>query len=120
MLLLADENFPRPSVLLLRAEGHDVLWADSDLPEMSDVALLELAEEQGRIILTLDKDFLQIGFQRPTPLRNAGIVLFRVHPAVPVKLIPLLGNITNGVLDLAGQILVIYEDRVHVWPTRKQ
>ena len=27
MRLLADENFPKPIIEALRAEGHDVLWA---------------------------------------------------------------------------------------------
>jgi hypothetical protein len=26
MRLLADENFPKPIIDKLRAEGHDVLW----------------------------------------------------------------------------------------------
>jgi hypothetical protein len=31
MRLLADENFPKPIVEALRADGHDVLWARTDL-----------------------------------------------------------------------------------------
>jgi hypothetical protein len=31
MRLLADENFPKPIVEALRADGHDVLWARADL-----------------------------------------------------------------------------------------
>ena len=44
MRLLADENFPKPIVDTLRAQGHDVLWARTDLSGTSDVALLDLAE----------------------------------------------------------------------------
>jgi len=57
MRLLADENFPKPIVDALRAEGHDVLWARTDLAGASDFALLDRAESEARIILTLDKDF---------------------------------------------------------------
>jgi hypothetical protein len=57
MRLLADENFPKPIVEALRAEGHDVLWARTDLAGISDVALLDLAESEARIVMTLDKDF---------------------------------------------------------------
>ena len=57
MRLLADENFPKPAVEALRAEGHDVLWARTDFDGTSDVALLDRAESEARIVLTLDKDF---------------------------------------------------------------
>jgi predicted nuclease of predicted toxin-antitoxin system len=64
MRLLADENFPKPIVEKLRAEGHDVLWVRTDLAGARDAALLDLAESEARIVLTLDKDFWQIAVQR--------------------------------------------------------
>jgi predicted nuclease of predicted toxin-antitoxin system len=82
MRLLADENFPRPLVELLRAQ-HDVLWARIDCAGWKDVALLNLAESEARILLTLDRDLWQIAVQRPFPLKQSGVVLFRVHPATP-------------------------------------
>lgn len=72
MRLLADENFPEPFVGTLRAGGHDVLWARTDLPGTSDVALLDLVESDARIVLTLDKDFWQIAVQRRSPLEATG------------------------------------------------
>jgi len=48
MLLLADENFPKPIVDTLRAEGHDVLWARTDCAGWKDAALLDLAESESR------------------------------------------------------------------------
>lgn len=56
MRLVADENFPKPVVDALRTGGHDVLWARTDLSGTSNVALLDLAESEARIVLTLDKD----------------------------------------------------------------
>ena len=57
MRLLADENFPKPIVKVLRNDGHDVLWARTDLPGAKDVVLLDSAESEVRVVLTLDKDF---------------------------------------------------------------
>ncbi|MBL8216593.1 MAG: DUF5615 family PIN-like protein [Bryobacterales bacterium] len=37
MRLLADENFPKLIVEALRRDGHDALWARSDLGGTSDV-----------------------------------------------------------------------------------
>ena len=54
MRLLADENFPLPTVKALRLAGHDVFWARTDASVTGDAALLDLAEADGRILLTLD------------------------------------------------------------------
>jgi predicted nuclease of predicted toxin-antitoxin system len=85
MRLIADENFPRPAVAALRQAGHDVIWARTDAPGTGDVALLDLAETEGRFLLALDKDFWQIAIQHRTPLERSGVILFRVHPAIPGK-----------------------------------
>ena len=90
MRLLADENFPGPLVEALRAEGHDVSWARTDYAGWKDVLLMERAELEARILLTLDKDFWQIAIQRQVPLEKAALVLFRIHPATPANLKPLL------------------------------
>jgi predicted nuclease of predicted toxin-antitoxin system len=86
MRFLADENFPRPTVESLRKEGHDVVWVRTDCPGLSDRRLIERAEADNRLILTLDKDFWQLALQRPDGLPNSGVILFRVHPAIPEKL----------------------------------
>ena len=52
--------------------------------------LLDLAEFQARIVLTLDNDFRQLAVQRRIPLEESGVVLFRVHPAIPENLSPLV------------------------------
>ena len=39
MRLLADGNFPKSILDALRAGGHDVLWARTDLPGSIDVAI---------------------------------------------------------------------------------
>ncbi|HWB84629.1 MAG TPA: DUF5615 family PIN-like protein [Bryobacteraceae bacterium] len=75
MRLLADENFPRPTITALRQAGNDVLWARTDLPGTGDSTLLEIAEAEGRVLLTLDKDFWQIAVQRRQPLENSGVIL---------------------------------------------
>jgi hypothetical protein len=64
MRLLADENFPKPIVEMLRGVGHDVLWARTDCTGWKDVTLLDLAESESRLMLTLEEDFWQIAVQR--------------------------------------------------------
>lgn len=64
MRLLADENIPRSIVTALGAAGHEVIWACTQFAGWRDTALLDFAEAEGLIVLTLDKDFWQIAIQR--------------------------------------------------------
>jgi predicted nuclease of predicted toxin-antitoxin system len=120
MRLLADENFPKPIVEAFRAGGHDVLWARTDLAGISDVALLDLAEAEARIVLTLDKDFWQIAVQRRSPLAQSGVVLFRVHPATPERLAPLVDAFAKADTSWAGHISIITVDGIQMVAARRK
>lgn len=120
MRLLADENFPKPIVEALRAEGHDVLWARTDLAGSSDVALLDLAESEARIVLTLDKDFWQIAVQRRTPLEHSGVVLLRVHPATPENLAPLVRAFCEASATWTGHISIVTPDGIQMVAARRR
>jgi predicted nuclease of predicted toxin-antitoxin system len=112
MRLVADENFPLPTVEALRQAGHDVTWVRTDCPSTKDAALLDRAEAEGRILLTLDKDFWQIAIQRRRPLRQSGAILFRVHPAIPENVTPLVLRTVGADEDWGGHATVVTMDRV--------
>ncbi len=57
---LAGENFPLPAVEAWRQAGHEVFWVRTEAPGTGGSALLDLAEADARVLLTLDKDFRQI------------------------------------------------------------
>lgn len=61
---------PLPAIEALRRAGHNVTWARMDPPGTGDAVLLDLAETEGRVLLTLDKDFWQIAIQRRKPLER--------------------------------------------------
>ena len=112
MRLLADENFPLPTVRALRQAGHDVKWARTDLPGTDDVALLDLAEADGRVLLTLDKDFWQIAIQRRKAIERSGVILFRVHPATPENITPLVLRTMGAEREWVGHASMVTPDRV--------
>ncbi len=74
-LLYADENFPFPVVLALRAAGHDVLTALADGRAgtgVPDPDVLARATALGRAVLTHNrKDFFRLHMTDPG---HAGIV----------------------------------------------
>ncbi len=119
MRLLADENFPAPVVDALRADNHDVLWARTDCAGWRDVALLELAESEGRILMTLDKDFWQIAVQRRVPLERTGVVWFRVHPAKPENLQPLVRAFVESNRAWSGHVSIVAKDGIQMLPARR-
>jgi predicted nuclease of predicted toxin-antitoxin system len=114
MLLLADENFPKQIVEMLRAEGDDVLWALTDCRGWKDAALLDLAESEARTILTLDKDFWHIAVQRRVPLKRSGVVLFRIHPAIAEKIEPLVRAFVEANRPWAGHISIVAADGIQM------
>jgi hypothetical protein len=52
MRFIADENFPKPVIDRLRL-AHDLVWAGTDFPSAEDKWLLDRAEDDARILLTL-------------------------------------------------------------------
>ena len=119
MLLLADENFPRPTIVALCQDGNDVVWARQDAPGAKDSVLIERAETEARLILTLDKDFLQIALQRREPISRCGVMLFRIHPAVAERLTPLTRRALKSTGERwQGRIGIVTPDRIQIVPAR--
>ena len=82
MRLLADENVPRVAVAALRDAGHDVRWIREESPGVGDPTVLEKARDDGRTLLTFDKDFARMVFHKGG--RNpSGVLLFRLRLASP-------------------------------------
>jgi predicted nuclease of predicted toxin-antitoxin system len=119
MRLLADESFPKPIVEALRADGNDVLWARTDCSGWKDAALVDFAESEARIMLTLDMDFWQTAIQRRVPLEQSGVVLFRVHPATPENLEPLVRAFVEANRAWAGNISIIAADGIQMLAARR-
>lgn len=74
--LLADENVEARLIEALRRAGHDVRSVAEVQPSADDEAVLRLAEEEGRLLITNDKDFAELAFLRRRAY--AGIVLLRL------------------------------------------
>jgi predicted nuclease of predicted toxin-antitoxin system len=63
MKFVADENFPRLALLLLRKSGFDVAGIAETSPGLSDREVLGIASTEGRTLLTFDKDFGELAFR---------------------------------------------------------
>ena len=54
----------------LKAHGHDVSWCGEWEADPGDEAVLEAARVEGRILVTLDKDFGELAIVRGLPHRG--------------------------------------------------
>ena|ERR1017187_7570827 len=114
MRLLADENFPKPIIVALASAATMCGGPGPIAPDWKDPVLLDLAESEARIVLTLDKDFWQIAVQRRVPLKQLGVVLFRAHPAIPVNLDPLARTFVGANRAWVGHISIIAADGIQM------
>ena len=72
MTLLLDTCVWGPASQRLRSEGYDVVWAGEWPEDPGDEEILERAYLEGRILVTLDKDFGELAVVYGH--RHAGII----------------------------------------------
>jgi predicted nuclease of predicted toxin-antitoxin system len=74
----ADECVDGGLIRQLRVSGHDVIYVAEEAAGLADPDVLGRATEQGRLLLTEDKDFGDLVFRsrRSVP----GVVLLRISP----------------------------------------
>jgi predicted nuclease of predicted toxin-antitoxin system len=111
MRFLANENFPYPSILLLRTSGFEVVSIMEEMSGIRDEEVLEKAVKEQLIILTFDRDYGELLFRykrNPPP----AVVYFRTKGQAPEDAGHiLLSKITSGIL-LDNHFTVIEETGV--------
>jgi len=112
---LVDENLPPEIRDLLTAAGHDVVYVPhSEYRSWSDERLWQLAAEEQRVVVTLDRRFRQP--IRPSP---AGLILIRGRDRANRSDYRRLFDRFLGAIDLeslVGKIVVIRPGYVRVRP----
>ena len=73
MKLLLDTCVWGGAVAELRNAGHDVVWSGDWEKDPGDEAILEIAHDEGRVLVTLDKDFGELALVLRRP--HSGILL---------------------------------------------
>jgi predicted nuclease of predicted toxin-antitoxin system len=111
-----DENIGRSGVELLRIAGHDVATVrEQGLGGASDETIFQVCAAEGRVLVTLDRDFGQV--PRFPPKQSAGIVVIELQGPASVTL---LRNRLNDFLALAagrpvsGELWIVGPGRIRV------
>jgi len=79
----ADEGVDCPIVARLRQSGHQVWYIAEMEPGVSDETVLDLANREGAMLLTADKDFGELVFRQER--MTGGIILIRLAGIPPVR-----------------------------------
>lgn len=96
----------------LIASGHDVVWAGDWIADPGDSAILKRAHDEGRVLVTLDKDFgeLVIVFRQV----HAGII--RMHKVSARQQAGMVLKVLAAHADelTSGAIVSVNEYRIRV------
>lgn len=114
MKLLLDTCISGSAVAPLKAAGHDVTWTGHWPTDPGDEEILALAYREGRILVTLDKDFGELAVVRGQA--HAGIirlVVLSVSQQAPTCMMVL--NRYGGELQ-SGGIVTVEPGRIRVRP----
>ena len=111
MKFLADENFPRPALVVLRDAGNDVRSVAEESPGLSDEEVAELCDRDERVLLTFDKDFGELVFRQGLRAGSA-IVLFRLVPESPAEVHAILRSLVETGVLVAGVFCVVTRERI--------
>lgn len=114
MRFLANENVPGAVVTGLRQRGHDVVAVKESMPGASDRIILERAHADGRLVVTLDKDFGELAVR--VGLAATGVILLRLGGASPgADNARAVAAITSRE-DWGGHFAVVTDDRIRLRP----
>lgn len=112
---LADVNVEKPLVDYLLKQGYDMKWVPDYNCEMPDEDLLQLANQEKRILITNDKDFGDLIFLQKKV--SAGTILFRVKGQKSQEKIKLMKKLLMGYRDkLLNHYVVITKAKIRIVP----
>ncbi len=113
MFFPANENFPADAVTALRDHGHNVTWIRTECPGISDRDVLNLAQREQRILITLDKDFGELAFRNRLP-SQCGIILFRISASSSRQIAMKALAAIESRLDWTGFFSVVEDTRIRM------
>lgn len=106
MKFLADESVDFPIVRLLRQNHQDVLSILEDHQSALDDFILNLADKENRVLITLDKDFGELVYR--LKMNHSGVLLVRLDGVKPtVRAEKVLQTIQQHGNELANAFTVI-------------
>jgi predicted nuclease of predicted toxin-antitoxin system len=110
---LADVNVEKKLVDFLKNEGYDVLWIPDYDCSIKDNELLDLANQEHRVLITNDKDFSELVFLQKKV--SMGIILIRIKGQQVAKKLHSLRKLLKFHADkIENHFIVVSERRIRI------
>ena len=115
MTFVADENFPGPSLTVLRNAKLDIVWIAESIPSAPDEQVLAYCMANRRTLLTFDKDFGDLAYKKQLPA-TCGVILIRIvgqdYSAIGRRVLEVIRSQDSW----AGQFVTVSMDQVRWGP----
>ena len=113
MKFLTDENIGFEVIKPLRKYGFDIKSILEINPGTQDAEVLSLANKEGRIVITTDKDFGELVFVNK--LVHKGVILLRLKKDSSRNKLRVLGSLFyEHLVELDGAFTVVTEIKVRI------
>ena len=117
MKFLLDESTESRLAAWLASQGHDVAAIARDYPHApADQDVLAIANREGPVLITNDRDFGELIFRHNLP--HTGVIFFRMRPATVEGKIAKLEKLFVSHGDRLHSFIVVTERRIRVPQTR--
>ena len=111
-MFLANENFPRPSTIILREYGFSIKSIQEDYHGISDEEVIQMALDLNLIILTFDSDYGELIFKHSKD-NPPSVVYFREKGQTPqFAATSLIALLSNKNIVLQGAFTVVETNNV--------
>lgn len=113
MNVLVDVSAGRTIADLIRSLGHDTAFVRDRDPSMPDADILAWAVAEGRLIVTMDKDFGDLVYR--SGLAHAGVLLLRLEAARTAQKVRIVTDIFAAhAAELPGHFSVYQNGRLRI------
>jgi predicted nuclease of predicted toxin-antitoxin system len=109
---IADENIPRETLALLKKQRVDIISVTDFAFGLSDSDILDLANKNGRIVVTFDKDFGQLIFKEKR--KTKGLMLLRFVPKSPQQIAKRIQQVLASDISMERCVVTVKKDKIRV------
>ncbi len=107
MKVIVDVGVGAAAEAVLREIGHDVVAVRDLDPRMDDREIVARAADEGRLVVTMDKDFGELVFREG--VQHAGVLLLRLEEATGREKANVIRYIFEDHADLLTEHFSVYQ-----------
>lgn len=115
MKFLVDVNIPQSVTTYLREQNHDVKDLKQDNLSATDIEIIKLAQKEGMIILTKDKDFTVL---TQYPQHQVPTIVIRLKNQLPQHMVEKLSDLLKNQSEeiLSNALTLVREESADSYP----